>query len=354
MRLVLDRADEMDWAGARSMAMGEVRSRGRWSAKARRRRFYVMLVVVGVTVGGCRVSHGEGGPDHSRLGRHISAGSASALRRLVAKVPCPPVGRVMAASRADLAAFDPVAAVTCEETDRTYPGDGRWLVSVHRASWSGVTALQRAFERQDRFDRHVKACLDVLVVGPPVLFVDRRGHYLVARYPREHPCTRPLQSTLRSVERHRWTVVSTTRIRQQATAVEVTAGCDAHGKNMLTIDVGSGIRPSPGGPVFTHDHARLKACIYRVSVNSAEVDNFVRGVRFDARQSASLRAALTGPGRTSSSCPSERTFAWISNRDGTEGFQIPIELGGCWRLERGDGTLGSASNPATLRQLLEQ
>lgn len=333
--------------------MGGIRSRGSWLAKARCWLVYMSLAVVGVTVGGgCAVSHGGGGLSHSRLSGRSNAGSVSALRQLVARVPCPPSGRLRAASRAELAAFAPVAAVTCEETDRTYRGDGRWLVSIHKASWSGVTALQRDFERQDRFDRHVRWCLDVVVLGPPVLFVDRRGHYLFARYPLEHPCVQPLPSTLRSAERHRWTVVATTRIRQEATAAEVAARCDAQGKDMVAIDVGYGIRPSRGGSVFPRDHVPLKACIYRVSAHDAGVGNFVRAIRFDARQSASLRAALTGPGDTSSSCPSESTFAWLVNRDSTEGFQIPIELGGCWRLERGDGTLGGGSDPATLGRLL--
>jgi hypothetical protein len=333
--------------------MRSFHSCGSWSVKAPGWLGLLGVAAVGLiaSLAGCGVT--QGGVARTQRSVRPAAYSVSALRRLVADAPCPPPRAVRAASRAQLGAFDAVAAVSCGEAERTYRGAGEWTVAIRRASASGIPALQRAFERPDRFDPPNTICAAVLIAGAPVLFVDPHGHYLVARYPVEHPCGHPLDGVLRAVHQHAWTVVSTSKVRQQRTAAELGAGCDPQLKNMVAIDLQFGNAPSPGGPVFTYrPHSLLDACIYRVSPADLDLGNFVRGIHFDASQSAQVRAALTGPGDTTRSCPAEKTFAWIVAPGSNDG--VFLELGGCWRLQRDQAhvTLGTASDPATLARLL--
>ena len=241
--------------------------------------------------------------------------------------------------------------MTCTLAERTYH-DGEWSVWIRKASGGGIAQLKQSFEQPDRFDARTTVCAAVLIVGAPVLFLDHRGHVLVARYPSEHPCGQPLGSVMRSVAKHTWTVVATVKARQQFTAKELAAGCYAQVKDMVSIDVQAGTGLSRGGPVFTHDpHGLLNACIYRVTGGQPALGSFVRGIHFNAHQSAQLRAALTGTGRLGP-CPSENTFAYILTKGAND--SVFLELGGCWRLQRDQAhiTLGSATDPALLARLL--
>jgi hypothetical protein len=277
----------------------------------------------------------------------------SALRQLVSRTPCPPPKHTPLATRAELAGFPAVAAVTCSYAERTYPHDGQWSVLIKKASATGVEQLKDAFERPDvAAPRKGVACASVLIVGAPVLFVNAAGDYLVPRYPIDHTCEHPLPFTMQAVDHQPWKAISTTRLQQDRTPAELAAGCADRIKNVVGLDVRFGIDPSPGGPVFTyHPHASLTACIYHVSAHDAEVGDFVRGVHLTAAESAQLRQALTGPGPTSQTCPTQDTFAAISTRGGDT---VYLELGGCWRLERDEAhvTVGTA-NPATVSRLLD-
>jgi hypothetical protein len=244
--------------------------------------------------------------------------------------------------------------MTCTETERTYR-DGEWTVAIRRASADGIAGLKREFERPDRPGRPNAICAAVLFVGAPVLFVDRDGRFLRARYPIDHTCDQPLESVVKAVAAHHWITVATTKVRQQFTRAELAAGCPGQMKNMVAIDLEMGMGKSHGGPVFTYfPNARLGACIYRVSTAHPDLGSFVRGIDFNARQSAKLRAGLNGPGDTPGPCPPVSRFAWIFPKGSNSG--VFLQLGGCWRLQRDQAheTLGSASQSAIVARLFDQ
>lgn len=311
-----------------------------------------VVVAVAITIA---VTRPNGHNQHARPAdtpTPVTIHGTAALRHLVRHTPCPAPKGTSSITRAQLAAFPAVAAVTCTEVERTIPHQGEWSVLIKKASSTGITALKHAFELPDspRPTGQV-ACLDVLIIGAPVLFVDAQGHYVVPRYPIDHTCNRPLPATLHAVNRQPWHAISTKKLQQQQTPAELAAGCSDKIKNVVALDVHFGIDASPGGPVFTyHPHAQLRACIYRASPRDDQVGDFVRGIHFTPHQSAQLRAALTGPGTTNNSCPSQDTFAAIATRGGDS---IYLELGGCWRLQRDEPhvTLGTA-NPNIIKQLL--
>jgi hypothetical protein len=255
------------------------------------------------------------------------------------------------ATRAQLAAFPAVAAVTCSYAERTYPGQGEWSVRITRASATRIAKLKAAFLRPDARSRGTVVCFGVLITGAPVLFVDAAGRYIEAAYPIERTCGQPLPATLRAVGRQPWHPVASTRVHQDRTPAEVATGCADRIKDVVGLDVQFGVSASPGGPVFTyHPQALLTACIYFRSPRDPEVGDFVRGVRLDGRQSDELRASLTGPGPTGRSCAAQDAFASISTRGGDT---VYLELGGCWRLHRDDAhaALGTA-DAAVVRRLL--
>lgn len=341
----------MPSAAERSIGVSRIR-RMRVTA-GRRRRLFAGVVATGVIAGcaGCgaaRVSHNR----PSSAGKPVVY-SVSGLRQLVAHEPCPLLKRVPISSRAQLRALDPVAAMTCTEAERTYR-DGEWAVAISRASASGIASLERDFERPDQPARPNAICAAVVVFGAPVLFVDRNGHFLRARYPVDHTCDQPLESVIKAVAAHHWITVATTKVRQQLTPAELAAGCPGEMKNMVAIDLQMGIGRSRGGPVLTHEpNAPLDACIYRISPTQPDLGSFVAGIHFDARQSAALRTALSGPGGIPGPCPAVTRFASIVARGDNSG--VFLQLGGCWRLQRDQAhaSLGSASDPALVARLLD-
>jgi hypothetical protein len=327
----------------------------RMAVGRRQRRLLIWVLVAAVVVGcaGCGTGQVKAHDELSSPSARPVGHSVSALRQLVAHKPCPLFTRVPVASRAQLVAFDPVAAMTCTAAERTYR-DGEWTVVIRKASAGGIASLKREFERPDRAGRPNAICATVLIVGAPVLFVDRDGRFLLARYPIDHTCGQPLESVMKAVAAHRWITVATTKVKQQFTPAELAAGCPGEMKNMVAIDLQTGMNKSRGGPVFTYDpNALLDACIYRVSPAHPDLGSFVRGIHFNARQSAQLRAALTGPGDTPGPCRDVSRFASIVPKGSN--FGVFVQLGGCWRLQRDQAheTLGSASDSALVTRRLD-
>lgn len=262
------------------------------------------------------------------------------LATLTRRAPCPPPAKAKLATRAQLRTYPAVAALYCTEADRTYPHDGEWAVEIRKASRTGIGVLVHALDQPDGKPTG-GACLDYLILAPPLVFVDAHGNYLVPRYPRDR-CGQPEAAAVAAVRDHHWRVISVRKVKQQATAAEVAANCGADSKNMLYLDSQFGADPDSGRPVFaSRPDAVLRVCVYRVRPAEPDVGTFLRAVRLSARESARLRAALSGAG-TARSCPPQPEFADVL--DGS-GDYVMVELGGCWRVDRGDRaheTLGTA------------
>jgi len=238
--------------------------------------------------------------------------------------------------------FHAVAAVSCIDGERIYPGHGQWSVRVRRIAAVGIPALQRYFERPSRRDQpkgHM--CLDVAhFILTPVL-VDAQGRSLAPRTPVDI-CGTPL-GKLPNVP---WHVVSVRKLRLMTSAAALAAHCAMEIKDVPAGAVGP-LQPSPGGSLIPHTPQTVNVCVFRTE--DFEVGRFVRGFSLDRTKTRRLLGGLTGAA-PSGDCANQPLFATVAAKD-EEGAWV--ELGGCFRVAgfTGSYVVGSA-NPSVVRSIL--
>lgn len=262
---------------------------------------------------------------------------------LTGHVPCFD-GQQRPAGPKALRRFHAVAAVSCIDDERIYPGHGQWSVRVRRVAGTGIGALQQYFERPTRHDLpkgHM--CLDVghFVLTP--VFVDAQGRWLVPRTPVDG-CGEPL-GRLPSVP---WHVVSVRKLKLMVSAAALAAHCAMEIKDLPAGGIGP-LPPESGGPLFPSPPDTVRACIYRTE--DFEAGRFVRGLRLDPAQTRRLLRAVTRAA-PQEVCANQRRFAVITAKHG-EGNGVWVELGGCFRVARSyrGYTLGSADG-SVIRSIL--
>jgi hypothetical protein len=238
--------------------------------------------------------------------------------------------------------FHAVAAVSCIDGQRIYPGHGQWSIRVRRTAAVGIAALQRYFERPSRHDLPKGGgCLLVAHFVLTPVFVDAQGRSVVPRTPVD-ACGTPL-GKLPSVP---WHVVSVRKLKLMVSASALAAHCGMGVKDPFAGAIGP-LQPTSGGPLFPFTPKTVKVCIFRTE--DFEVGNFVRGFSLDAARTTRLLAALAGAA-PSGACRNQPLFAVVSarNEDG-----VWVELGGCYRVARSyrGYTLGRA-NPSVARSIL--
>lgn len=241
--------------------------------------------------------------------------------------------------------FHAVAAVSCVDGERIYPGHGQWSIRIRRVAVGDVSALQRYFERRSRHDLPKGyVCLDVLrFILTPVL-VDAQGRSLTPRTP-VNACGRPL-GRLPNV---RWRVLSVRKVKLQVSAAALAAHCAMGVKDVPAGAIGP-LEPSPGGSLFRSTPKTAGVCIFRT--DDFEVGRFVRGFALDRAKTRQLVGALTGAA-PAGDCPNQPLFAVVAARNDPTEEGVWVELGGCFRLAGFDGSyvLGSA-NSSVVRAIL--
>ena len=260
-------------------------------------------------------------------------------------VPCFDGHRRLVGPKA-VRSFHAVAAVSCVDGQRVYPGLGRWSVRVRRVAVGGVAGLQRYYERPSKRDLpkgHV--CLDVgRFILTPVL-VDARGRSLAPRTPVD-ACGTPLGK----LPEVRWHVVSVRKLSLQVSAAALASHCAMGVKDLPAGAIGP-LEPSSGGALFAHTPKTVDVCIFRT--DDFEVGTFVRGFALDPAKTRRLVRALTGAA-PSGACPNQPLFAVVAARNDPTGEGVWVELGGCFRVAgfRGGYTVGGSSNPSVVRSIL--
>ncbi len=243
------------------------------------------------------------------------------------------------AAAAELATFRAVTVVTCGDDSRQLPGQGRWEVTVRKVATTGTAALQKAFELPNQPAGNGFCTLDLIVV-PPLILVDATGKTL-APTPPVGVCGKPLAAFLAAWHSMGWREVSVKKVRQLETPQAQAAGCSTNWKNENALYSQAGVKPGAGGPVFSVPVASAHVCEYQAvgDENGGDigVGTFTRAFTLSGADSAELANALTGPG-PEIACPAQRHFAVIN----VAGIFANVELGGCWRVARQTGGIGSA------------
>jgi hypothetical protein len=252
-------------------------------------------------------------------------------------------------SKAQLLAFHAVTAVRCGQETRQYPGQGEWLVSVRRIATTGVVALQAAYELPSQ-PLGGGPCLASLILVPPVVLVDAAGRAIAPEYPRDD-CGQPLAAVLRALQTATWREVSAVKMQQLVTPQAQAANCDIQWKNENWLAGQMRWHASRGGPLFSQPPKAVHVCIYRVGGPDLLVGDFERGLTLSATNSQRLLAALAGRG-PSGSCPPQRQFAVVTAVGASPPGEANVELGGCWRVQRPDLSVGTGSAEAAVIQAL--
>jgi hypothetical protein len=270
--------------------------------------------------------------------------TGKSLVALVAGSPCPPLS-VKSPSHTALRNFAPVAAVWCQESEHNYPGDGQWSVMIKRQATHDLSALQSAFLQPDD-PPYNGACASDLIVGPFIELVDASGKDALPAYPRDG-CGQPKSAAISTVEHLTWQLVSTMKERQIVSQPALVADCPMQWKNELSY-LTSSSKLAPAAQIFQRDSAllNLRICLYQTSAADRTVGNFMGAPHLDTAETAQLRSALSGAGRTGA-CPLQQQFAVIQQ---VGGAWVNVERGGCWRVARDDlqpTAIGRADPSAT-------
>jgi hypothetical protein len=240
--------------------------------------------------------------------------------------------------------FHAVAAVSCIDGQRIYPGHGQWSVRVRRVAASGIASLQRYFERPSRHDLPKGGvCLLVAHFILTPMLMDARGRSIAPRTPVD-ACGTPL-GKLPSVP---WHVDSVRKLKLMVSAPALAAHCAMGIKDVPAGGIGP-LQPVSGGPLFPSTPETVKVCIYRTE--DFEVGRFVRGLQLDPVRTRRLLRALTRAA-PQDVCSNQLQFAVITAKH-VEGNSVWVELGGCFRVARSyrGYTLGSADG-SVVRSIL--
>jgi hypothetical protein len=258
---------------------------------------------------------------------------SSALTR---RVPCFDGHQRLVGPKA-LRHFHAVAAVSCVDGQRIYPGHWQWSVRVRRVAGSGIASLQRYFERPSTHNvPKGGVCLLVAHFVLTPVFVDAQGRWLTPRTPVD-ACGTPL-GKLPSVA---WHVVSVRKLKLMVSAPALAAHCAMAVKDVPAGAIGP-LQPGSGGSLFAHTPKTVNVCIFRTE--DFAVGRFQRGFALGRATTRRLLGALTGAAPTGA-CTNQPLFAVVGARN-EEG--VWVELGGCFRVAGFDGSyvLGSADGSA--------
>jgi hypothetical protein len=307
----------------------------------------VLAVVLAVTLANRGSTQREpNAAARPRAGSHPPAPSVEARRlaEFAERAPCRLIepDRHQADAR-QVARFDAVAVVQCANGTRRYAGDGEWATLARRVATTGMPRLLTALKRPDERARSGVACAAIAYGPLDILLVDRHGRYLHPRFP-ETGCGAPQPAFSSALAALRWRTVSVTRVQQLRSQAAIDSGCEMAWKNLHALLIGPA-RAAPSGPVLTErPRAALQICLYGRS-KDPDAGSFRRGLTLTGAPAAALRTALGGAG-SASSCPLVADFAVVF----AGGPWVEVELGGCWRVLRGD-TVGTAS-PSAVTSLL--
>lgn len=245
--------------------------------------------------------------------------------------------------------FVPVRAERCEFSSVTVPGDGEWQVRDQQRADSGLDALAAAL-RQPSQNNATGSCTLEGMVPVVITLTDAHGRELVPVLPHQ-ACGRPLQAVAEAIQGLPWRSVNRKKVQRTRTQLEIDSGCPGMYKPMIAIKAEEDPIPSSeqasSGP--GQAPTALEVCRYRLDP-AETISGTDPSVRFKAGVLSSA-ATLSGAavtrflgavgaaGPVTARCEQPQApFATVSGKGGT-GPYLVVELGGCYRVDDGNGAL---------------
>jgi hypothetical protein len=225
----------------------------------------------------------------------------------------------------------------CRSEVREVPGEGSWTFQVTEHAETSVASVASLVEllRGSSAALTADACRAMLVIPPYVLLVDAEGRAVLPAVPTDE-CGQPRQEIIDAVEDLPYRVVSETRLDQSQTERSAETGCSDPWKDMTAIDAGTA---GAARPLWPEPVDSLRVCVYgAISGGDLPVGRLETAHELTSAPAADLVKALDGTGPAAACTDRHSRFA-VLQPDGQASWAT-VELDGCRRVQRPDGTLG--------------
>ena len=221
--------------------------------------------------------------------------------------------------------FTTAAVVRCRVETRRIPGEGTWVVQVTERAATPVPELDAMLRRPSDTTSAETACTLRAQYVPYFLLIDAEGEALLPTLPTT-ACDRPRHELTDFLESMPYRTVTETRLSHVDNGEGPQTGCAGQWQDTLTA-----ASPAPA----PHPAGDVHVCLYRVSGDTGWWD---AGRLLTGADAAALRATLGAAGPAAPCDRPHTRFAvlHLAPNDDT----ATVELNGCLRFRRVDGTLG--------------
>lgn len=239
--------------------------------------------------------------------------------------------------------FQVAWVLRCDVRIETLPGRGQWTVQTT--------------ERADTSARDLVAALDQPSAPPPTptlpcpaplalvnyfALVDAGGHALVPKIP-TGVCGQPLPGVTKALAALPFRTVSTKPLNQVRSESAQAVGCPAEWKDLPDV---KGMGRPGSGPAWPTTPTSITVCEYQsASTGDMAVGEFSSTHTVTGGAVTALADAIAQAGPAAPCTTSNTRFAVLMARQSS---WMIVELDGCRRLQRSDGTL-SQLQPSTIK-----
>ncbi|MDX6229817.1 MAG: hypothetical protein QOI76_3207 [Frankiales bacterium] len=303
------------------------------------------------------------GPTASR-----PAPTTSAAHPVSITTPCQatddPTGSVPA-TKPLAADFKPTQAFLCVDGSRAYPGDGSWSVLLGQRLTGDLQPLIQALRHPAELTRLTpsagpggalggSACAYSYLATPTIVLYDAAGTAVRATFPRDD-CGQPRPAVSAALAALHRTTIQVLKLRQEQTQAQTLSakaaakvGCQPQWKDEFSMAALASVL-SAGAPI-SWQTAEVTACLFADNGSDPTVGDFVAGRRLTAADREKYLIAVGLPGHQGTCATDHREFVVFTSGHG----YASVEVGGCWRVQRQDGGVGSlgSANGALVQELV--
>jgi predicted small lipoprotein YifL len=240
--------------------------------------------------------------------------------------------------------FVTVAVVRCRSEVRDQPGQGKWSVQITERADSPATELVAEL-RKPSDARTAELCTLELVIPPLFFLLDPAGKAIAPAIPTDS-CGKPRRDARAELDKLPFRTVSEKPVAQVQSPQSQGSGCADSWKDMFAIQAKDARRST--GSTLNTPVTTLTVCGYdKLTGDQLPVGHLSGSHAIDGEAARNLLAALDKAG-PAADCGAQHTrFAVLTGPNNTGGHAM-VELDGCHRLLRADGSLGQLDDATVL------
>lgn len=231
----------------------------------------------------------------------------------------------------------------CDVRIETLPGRGQWTVqTTERADTSAPDLVAALNQPSAPPPTPALPCPAPLHLMDYFALVDAGGHALVPKIP-TGVCGQPLPGVTKALAALSFRTISTKPLNQVLSQPAQAAGCPAEWKDLPDM---KGMGRPGSGPAWPTPPASVTVCEYQsTSTGSMAVGKFASAHTMTGAAVTTLADAVAQAGPAAPCTTSNTRFAVLMAQPSS---WLIVELDGCQRLQRSNGTL-SQLQPSTIK-----